>query len=92
VEYEGWEKTVPQAIREDSLWKMKAYRLALFLADVGWGDVTLLAVLILKRDIHEEQERTERAFMNTAWVLPERVVAGTTRAAMSWGMRSSRNA
>ena len=42
MEFEGWEKTVPQAIREDSLWKMKAYRLALFLADLGWGDVTLL--------------------------------------------------
>lgn len=43
MEYEEWGKTVPQAITEDSLWKMKAYRLALYLADVGWDDVTQLA-------------------------------------------------
>ncbi len=30
-------------MREDSLWKMKAYRLALYLADLGWNDVTQLA-------------------------------------------------
>src|SRR5262245_17748901 len=40
--YEEWEKTVPEVIREDSLWKMAAYRLALFLADLGWHDVTKL--------------------------------------------------
>jgi four helix bundle protein len=40
--YEEWGKTVPEAIREDSLWKMAAYRLALFLADLGWHDVTKL--------------------------------------------------
>ena len=42
MEYEEWEKTVPQAIRADSLWKMTAYRLALFLGDLGWYDVTKL--------------------------------------------------
>jgi four helix bundle protein len=42
VEYEEWEKTVPVAIRADSLWQMKAYRLALFLADLAWSDVTTL--------------------------------------------------
>ncbi len=39
MEYEEWEVTVPEAIRGDSLWKMTAYRLALFAADVGWRDV-----------------------------------------------------
>jgi four helix bundle protein len=33
---------VPEAITDDSLWKVKAYRLALFLSDVGWYDVTKL--------------------------------------------------
>jgi len=33
---------VPEAIRGDSLWKMKAYRLALFLSDLGWYDVLKL--------------------------------------------------
>jgi four helix bundle protein len=40
--YEEWERKVPEVIREDSLWKMAAYRLALFLADLGWYDVTKL--------------------------------------------------
>ncbi len=42
VEYEEWEQTVPMAIRADSLWQVKAYRLAMFLADLGWPDVTKL--------------------------------------------------
>ena len=32
----------PEAITGDSLWKMQAYRLAMFAADVGWEDVTRL--------------------------------------------------
>jgi hypothetical protein len=35
---EEWEKTVPESIGNDSLWKMKAYRLALFATEVGWVD------------------------------------------------------
>ncbi|MCD6345591.1 MAG: four helix bundle protein [Anaerolineae bacterium] len=42
MEYEEWIKTVPETIRADSLWKMKVYRLALFLADLGWHDTTKL--------------------------------------------------
>ena len=40
--YEVWAASVPTEIREDSLWKMEAYRLALFAVDVGWRDVTRL--------------------------------------------------
>ncbi|HXK43322.1 MAG TPA: four helix bundle protein [Anaerolineae bacterium] len=40
--FEEWERAVPEAIRGDSLWKMKAYRLALFLSDLGWYDVLKL--------------------------------------------------
>jgi four helix bundle protein len=40
--YEEWEMKVPEVIREDSLWKMAAYRLSLFLADLAWHDVTKL--------------------------------------------------
>jgi four helix bundle protein len=43
MNYKEWERLVPEAITADSLWKMAAYRLALFLADVGWYDVTKLA-------------------------------------------------
>ena len=40
--YDEWEKTVPQQITSDSVWKSRAYRLALFLADLAWHDVTKL--------------------------------------------------
>ncbi len=42
MNYEAWEKDVPEVIRADSLWKMEAYRLSLFIGDVGWLDVTKL--------------------------------------------------
>ena len=40
--YNDWIKTVPQAITGDPLWKMEAYRLALFAADLAWPGVTKL--------------------------------------------------
>jgi four helix bundle protein len=43
MNYEMWAKTVPAEITGDSLWKMEAYRLALFAADLSWRDVTKLA-------------------------------------------------
>lgn len=42
MNYEEWEKSIPAEITNDSLWKMKAYRLGLFAADVGWHDATKL--------------------------------------------------
>ena len=33
MNFDSWEADVPEQIKEDSLWKMKAYRLALFLGD-----------------------------------------------------------
>lgn len=42
MDYEDWEKTVPEEIKADSLWKMTAYRLVLFLSDLGWYDATKL--------------------------------------------------
>ena len=40
--YEEWVRSVPEEIARDSLWKMEAYRLGLFVAEVGWHDVTKL--------------------------------------------------
>jgi four helix bundle protein len=40
--YQEWEQTVPDAIRQDSLWKAKVYRLALFACYIGWQDATKL--------------------------------------------------
>lgn len=42
MNYEEWSETVPLEIRGDSLWKMEAYRLALFASDIGWRDVSRL--------------------------------------------------
>ena len=42
MNYDEWERSVPQEITGDSLWKMEAYRLGLFAGDVGWHDVTKL--------------------------------------------------
>ena len=42
MRYEEWELQVPDTIRGDILWKVQAYRLALFAAAIGWHDVTKL--------------------------------------------------
>ena len=42
MKYQEWEASMPEAIREDSLWKAKVYRLALFSCRIGWQDVTRL--------------------------------------------------
>ena len=36
--FDEWEARVPKEIREDSLWKMEAYRFGLFLSDLAWED------------------------------------------------------
>lgn len=41
--FEDWERLVPQTLREDPLWRMRVYRLALYTADIGWGDVSKLS-------------------------------------------------
>lgn len=43
MDYQSWEQTVPSEITADLLWKVQSYRLALFVADIGWADVTKLA-------------------------------------------------
>lgn len=40
--YKEWEQEVPESLKADSLWKMTAYRYALFLSDLAWSDVTKL--------------------------------------------------
>lgn len=42
MKYADWLKTVPEEIRNDALWTVEAYRLALFAADLGWHDTTKL--------------------------------------------------
>jgi hypothetical protein len=42
MSYPDWAKKVPATIAGDRLWRVEAYRLALFAADLGWYDVTKL--------------------------------------------------
>ena len=42
MNYDEWLKLVPAEKTGDSLWKVEAYRLALFAADLGWHDVSKL--------------------------------------------------
>ena len=39
MNYTDWIKSVPSEMTGDLLWKVEAYRLALFLADLGWHDI-----------------------------------------------------
>ena len=41
--YEEWEGQVPAAIKNDVLWRMSVYRLALFVAELVWHDTLKLA-------------------------------------------------
>ena len=42
MNYADWARSVPQEITDDALWRVEAYRLALFVADMGWHDVSKL--------------------------------------------------
>lgn len=43
MKLEEWEKTIPEAVRQEPLWKMEAYRLACLLYDLAWQDCEKLA-------------------------------------------------
>jgi len=38
ITYDEWEAQVPAEFKQDPLWKMDAYRLALYLYDLTWDD------------------------------------------------------
>jgi four helix bundle protein len=40
--FNEWSAEIPDTIANDPLWRMKVYRLALFLGDLAWHDVTKL--------------------------------------------------
>lgn len=55
--FRDWLTAVPADIKADSLWKMKAYQLALFAGDVGWHDVSKLTVDRRTRGIADQLYR-----------------------------------
>ena len=40
--YKEWVEAVPSAIRDDPVWRVEAYRLALFAGDLAWHDASKL--------------------------------------------------
>ena len=42
MNYAEWERNVPETLKADGLWQVKAYRLGKFSVDLGWFDVTKL--------------------------------------------------
>jgi len=43
MEYKKWVESVPSEITGDSLWNVKAYRMAMYMAEIGWQDVSIMA-------------------------------------------------
>jgi len=40
--YQDWERNVPETLKTDALWSLKAYRLSLFVSDLCWSDAQKL--------------------------------------------------
>lgn len=72
--YEQWEQGVPKEIREDSLWRMEAYRLGLFLSDLAWHDT---AQLIKERRMYATSDQLYRAVGSISANLAEGYSRGT---------------
>ncbi|NPA90058.1 MAG: four helix bundle protein [Chloroflexi bacterium] len=49
--YDEWLKTVPSGIKSDSLWRVRAYRLSLYMADAVREDVDVLSKRPLLRGL-----------------------------------------
>lgn len=56
--YSEWEESVPEVIRQDVLWTVTAYRLALFLSDIAWHDVQRLAKEVCTRSLADQLYRS----------------------------------
>lgn len=74
MNYPEWEQTVPREITDDSLWKMTAYRLALFLSDICWQDV---AIVLRHRQLYELADQLYRAVGSVSSNLAEGYSRGT---------------
>ncbi len=57
--YEEWEAHLPQSVTEDSLWKMKVYRQAVFLMELTWHDTRKL--ISAKVSVHGIADQLYRA-------------------------------
>ena len=58
VSYEKWEQSVPDAIRQESLWNFIGYRKALFLYDICWVDCEKLIKYPLGKPVAHQLVRS----------------------------------
>ena len=58
MNYQEWMTTVPDEITQDPLWGLEVYRLAMFVADIGWEDVVLLDKNKITRDAADQIHRS----------------------------------
>lgn len=58
MNYNEWEKSVPDTLRADGLWRIKAYRLGLFVGDIGWHDISKLAQDTRTRSVADQLYRS----------------------------------
>jgi four helix bundle protein len=76
MNYGEWEEMVPETITQDSLWKMKVYRLALFAGELGWHDATRL---MQDRRTRASSDQLYRALGSISANLAEGYSRGTGR-------------
>ena len=77
LRFEEWVSTVPEEITGDTLWKIRAYQLALFACDAAWADVTSL---IRDRRTLSLSDQLYRALGSISANLAEGYSRGTGRA------------
>lgn len=58
MKYAEWTLTVPSEIMNDPIWKLEAYRLALFAGDIGWSDVLAISKQPLMYSIADQLHRS----------------------------------
>lgn len=57
MKYLEWQETVFAEIKNDPIWKLEVYRLALFAGDIGWQDVLTLSKVNLMYSIADQLHR-----------------------------------
>lgn len=75
--FEEWEQTVPDCIRSDSLWRMRVYRLGLFISDLAVEDA---AKLLRIPAVRSRVDQLVRASGNISSSTAEGYSRGTGRA------------
>ena len=53
----SWAETLPSELLRDTLWKIEAYRLGLYVSDMAWDDVTALSRDVRTRSVADQLNR-----------------------------------